>query len=59
MEFSGKEFQKNQWITICQNKTNKDTRLGDALLIMYSSCPVSCILGPKDAGCRTGPKDGH
>eukprot|EP00957_Ditylum_brightwellii_P104570 7968396-Ditylum_brightwellii.AAC.1 len=59
MEFPGKEFQKNPWISICRNKTNKDTQLGDALLIQYPSCPASCVLGPKDAGHRADPKDGR
>eukprot|EP00957_Ditylum_brightwellii_P198181 15100709-Ditylum_brightwellii.AAC.1 len=57
-EFSGKEFQKKTWIGIFQNKTTKDTRLGDVLLIPYLPCPASCVPGPKDTGCRTGPKDG-
>eukprot|EP00957_Ditylum_brightwellii_P143690 10947274-Ditylum_brightwellii.AAC.1 len=56
MEFSGKEFQKNPWIGICRKKTNKDAQFSDALLILYPSCPASCVLGPKDAGRRTSPK---
>eukprot|EP00957_Ditylum_brightwellii_P077317 5876011-Ditylum_brightwellii.AAC.1 len=59
IEFSGKEFQKNPWIGLCQNKTSKDTQLVDAWLIPYPSCPASCVLRPKDAGRRTGPKDGR
>eukprot|EP00957_Ditylum_brightwellii_P083057 6313512-Ditylum_brightwellii.AAC.1 len=58
-EFFGKEFQKTLYVSLCRNKTNKDTRLGDASLIPHPSCPASCVLGPKDAGRRTGPKGGR
>eukprot|EP00957_Ditylum_brightwellii_P102972 7847303-Ditylum_brightwellii.AAC.1 len=57
--FQEKNSKKTPWIGICQNKTTKDIQLGDALLIWYPSYSASCVLGPKDVGHMTGPKDRH